>query len=64
MKADVEVNDQGSIVLVTPMSEAATDWIAENVQDGATYWGPSLVVEHRFADDLIAGMQSDGLEVA
>ena len=62
---DVLISDQGSLFLVTPMSEAARDWVSENVQlEGWQWMGISFAVEWRFAQDLISGMQGDGLEVA
>lgn len=60
---DVRVRDEGSIILVEPITEAAENWITENVQADAQYVGRSLVVEHRYAADLISGMVNDGLEV-
>lgn len=60
---DVAVDDQGSIVLLRPISAAADAWINEHVEVQQT-WGDSIVVEHRFADAIIDGMIADGLEVA
>jgi len=64
--ADFSVNDQGSIVLIEPVSQAAVDWVEEFIgQDNGfqPYW-PTVVIEHRYADDVIEGMISDGLEPA
>jgi len=62
---DFSVNDQGSIVLIEPVSQAALDWVEEYIgQDNGfqPYW-PTVVVEHRYADDVIEGMLNDGLEL-
>ena len=61
---DVRVNDQGSVVLLQPITEAASDWIDENIEsEGWQWFGGALAVEHRYADAIIEGMQSDGLGV-
>lgn len=63
--ADVQVVVAGgNLYLFTPLTEVAREWIEENVSDDALYWGASsLVVESRYARDLAAGMQADGLVV-
>lgn len=60
---DVEVSNQGSLILVRPLTDAADEWIGQRVQEDATWWYGSLVVEHRYADALIEGMRADGLVV-
>ncbi len=61
--ADVDVQDEGTLVLFTPRTEAAQNWIENSVQDGAQFWAGALVVEHRYAQSLLDGMVSDGLTV-
>lgn len=53
-----------SVVRVWPKTPAAKDWIAENVAGDAQWFGPALIVEPRYLDDLAAGMRADGLVVA
>lgn len=61
--ADFEVNDHGSIVQIVAFSEAAIDWINENVDAPSYMWnGTILNIEHRCADAIIAGLIDDGLE--
>lgn len=64
MITDVTVSNHGSIALVRPLTDAARDWLRDNVQDNAQYLGASLAVEPRYIDDLVAGMESAGLEVS
>ena len=56
--ADVTIEDQGSLVLFKIESEEAQEWVDENVDvpDFAWLGGYSFVVEHRYADALIAGL--------
>lgn len=59
---DFEVNNQGTIFLFTPLTQAAKDWIAEHIPDDATYFGKALVVvEHRYAADIAVGIIAAGL---
>jgi hypothetical protein len=56
---DVLVRDEGTIFLFSPLTTRAREWIAEHVD--AQWFGDSLVVEHRYARALAAGMQQDDL---
>lgn len=49
---------------VTPLSRLAHAWIAPHVPDDVIWFGGGIVVEHRFIDALLAGIQRDGLGVA
>lgn len=67
--ADVSIRNEGSIVLFTPESDAAREWVEEHIgqhigQDTGfqPYW-PTVVVEHRYAADVADGMAGDGLEL-
>lgn len=62
--ADATVEQHGSLILVREHTDAARDWIRDNVQDGALYLGGSLVVEPRYVEALVAGMIAAGLVIA
>jgi len=62
-QVDIIVTNHGSIFLVDPRNVLATDWLKENVQEGAQHLGKKLAVEHRFIADLVNGMRNDGLVV-
>ena len=59
--ADVTVNDQGSIVVLVPMNEAATDWFVENLPENAPMWGLGYAVERRYVLDILEGLKDAGL---
>jgi len=62
--ADVEVKNEGSVVLLIPMSDRGKDWIDENLQLESWQWyGNAAAVEARYADPIVDGMMDDGLEV-
>jgi len=62
--ADVFVSCEESIFLFTPRTLAAQQWIVENVQPDAQWFGNALVVEWRYAAELAAAMRADGLVLA
>lgn len=63
MMADFEVTDEGTIFLVCPNTDAAREWLRENVQEGAMRWGMAVVVEHGYIDPLVDGIIKAGFTV-
>jgi len=63
METDIAVQDEGSVVLFHPNTPAAREWLDEHVQEDAQWFGNALVVEHRYADELVRGITGDGLTV-
>jgi len=61
---DIVVRCEGAIFLFEPLTVAAKQWIDENVQADARWFGNALVVEHRYAADLAAAMREHGLLLA
>lgn len=64
-EADINVRDEGSIILLEPQSPTGRDWIDEHIgpDNGYQPMYPTVVCEHRYADDVIEGMLGDGLTV-
>ena len=60
---DFSVENHGSIFLVHPLTDAAREWISENVAPDSQFWGRALAVEHRFIGDLVRGARADGLVI-
>lgn len=61
---DVTVRYFGSQFLVTPETPAAKAWVAENVQlEGWQWMGKAFAVDQHFIENLVDGMQADGLVV-
>ncbi len=63
MMADVKIENHGSLVLIRPLTEAASDWLDENISEDAQHFGGAVVVEPRYVEAIVEGMQNDGLEV-
>ena len=55
-----QIIDAGSLVGFLPLTDDASAWWDENVADGPCL-GRVRYVEHRFADDIIDGLVSEGL---
>jgi hypothetical protein len=48
-------------MLVRPVSDEARTWLEENT--AGQWFGGALVVEPRYALDLVHGLQAEGFEV-
>lgn len=63
-RADFYVENHGTIYLLFPVTKAGKEWIRENgIEATAQFFGPSVVVEHRYIANIVCGIRADGLEV-
>ena len=62
---DVTVTDHGTIVAFTFNSDAAKQFADEQIQAESWqyFYFDTLCVDARYAEDLVTGMQNDGLTV-
>lgn len=64
MTTDLTVANHGSIFVLTAVSDAGKEWVAEHLPEDAMTWGPNgYVVEHRYIGDIVNGARDDGMEV-
>jgi hypothetical protein len=61
-RIDLVVRDEGTIWLFTPLTSAASEFLSKHIQPDAQYFGDSLVVEHRYVEDLLHGLGEHGLK--
>lgn len=62
--SDFTVQDESSIIIVTPNNEEAQAWLDENVIGPETQtWGRGVVVEPRYFNDLMHGIVGAGFTV-
>lgn len=62
---DIRITNHGSIVILHAISEAAREWLDENLAGDVQTWGSTgYVVEPRYVDPIIDGAIADGLEVS
>jgi hypothetical protein len=62
---DFIVENYGSIFLLRPQNGQAIAWVNEHIgaDNGFQPYWPTVVIEHRYIADIVAGIQSDGLAV-
>jgi hypothetical protein len=60
---DFYVANHGSIFLLTPVTQAAREWVAEHIPEDAPALGHSIAIEHRFVGEVLAGITEDGLKL-
>ena len=58
---DFRVDNQGTIVVLYADSEAAQQWVIDNLPADALQWAGGTVIEHRFVEDILFGIHNDGL---
>jgi hypothetical protein len=59
--ADIRVINDGTLIGFRMLTEAARNWVDDNVQSEGWQWlGTTLYVDHRMAGGLIDGMIDAG----
>lgn len=63
-KTDVEIVNSGGIYMFELLTEAARQWVKDNVSVESWQWlGGAFAVDHGYALDLAQGMLDAGLRV-
>jgi len=61
---DFSVDNHGSIIILTPLTDLAEDWVAEHISQDALAWGSKgVVVEPRYIGDIVSGIVDAGFSV-
>jgi hypothetical protein len=62
--ADFTLRDEGSILLLTPRTEPARNWIDEHIgpTNGYQPYYPTIVIEPRYLQPVLDGIAEAGLE--
>lgn len=57
--------NHGSVTLLTPLTDAAQEWVDENLPPLESWqmFGNAIAIEPRNARDILQGLQGDGLTV-
>jgi len=61
---DITVTYEGSLCLVKPNTKEAREWMDENIAPDAQWWVGCLVVENRYIDNLLYGIEDAGFNVS
>lgn len=59
---DFSVRDHGSIIVLTPQTDAAREWVGENIDTDA--WMGGVCIERRFFGNIYEGLTADGLSIS
>ena len=62
-KTDIWILPQGTLTLVRPLTQRASEWISQHPQADSQWFGPALVIEHHYVAKLLNGMIEDELHV-
>ncbi len=60
---DFTLVNHGSISTLEPRTDAARHWVDEHIPADAQWWGNGVVIEWRFVDDIVAGIEADELSI-
>jgi hypothetical protein len=63
MTTDFSTMYHGSIIVLTPQTDAAEAWVAENLPEDAQTWGRGTVIEARYFEPIYDGIIADGLAI-
>lgn len=63
--ADFVLENHGSVLLLRPQSVSARIWVDDHIgkNNGFQPYWPTVVIEHRYIADIVAGIENDGLAV-
>ncbi len=61
---DFTVQDEGTLVILHPCNDAASEWIQDCLYDeagnGPQWWGGGVVIEHRYIGAILQGIEEEG----
>jgi hypothetical protein len=62
---DFFIENHGSIFLFHPQNVEAIEWINQHIgsENGFQPYWSTVIIEHRYVADIIAGLRADGFEV-
>jgi hypothetical protein len=65
-RPDFTLRDEGSLILLTPLSPSAHEFVEERIgsDNGFQPYWPTVVIERRYAQDIVEGVIAEGMVVA
>lgn len=61
---DFTVMHHGTIIILTPQTDAADAWVDEYLPEDAQQWAGGTVIEHRYFEPIYDGILADGLTIS
>ena len=64
-RVDFSLENHGSIFLLRPITAPAFQWVEDHIgrDNGFQPYWPNVVIEHRYVEAVVDGIQTSGLEV-
>ena len=56
--------DGSKLILLRPLTQAARNWLHDHLEPDAQYLGANAVIEHRYIEPILLGIDEDGLTIA
>ena len=63
MSYDFAVSDEGSLIILSPLTEAASEWIDEHIPEDAPVWGAGVAIERNYFPAIQQGICDFGLAI-
>jgi hypothetical protein len=63
---DFSIRDEGSIVLLTPLSPSAHEFVEQRIgsDNGYQPYWPTVVIEPRYVQDILEGVIAEGMVIS
>jgi len=61
---DFSLDYQGNISLLRPQTPEAQEWIDTHLPEERLMWGWAVVIEHRYVEAILEGLEGNGLTVS
>jgi hypothetical protein len=63
-QTDFDVADHGSVILLSPISGDAKDWVDDHLPDDAQWFAGGIAIERRYFPAIYEGILDDGLSIS
>lgn len=58
---DFTLHGSGTLYLLTPLTDDAREWVKLHIPEDAQRLGRGIAIEWRYVDDIMVGIEADGL---
>ncbi len=62
-RADFRILNAGSLIMLTPVTAAAREWVEAHLPHHAQQWGGAVAIEPRYIGPILDGIMDEGLVI-